>query len=133
MIGEGERAREERRLCECWEGFVMRLLVILVCSAGRKGRGRIMGMLCSAGLLVGVEMERQEERRLDGTIVCIEVIEDWRLRGRVGEVEKRGNDGVEGVVGVSIGDVRSCILVDVSGSALGFCDCWADFFCCLSV
>jgi hypothetical protein len=44
------------------------------------------------------------------TSVSVEATELCRLRERVGDTAKSGKEGVEGVVGVFMGDLCSCIL-----------------------
>jgi hypothetical protein len=60
------------------------------------------GVPCPAETLV-------EHRRV-GMMVWMDEMEDWRLWERVDEVPMSGNDGVEGVVGVSTGERCSYIL-----------------------
>jgi hypothetical protein len=97
--------------CCCWEGLEMRLLVD--CRAGRRGRGRMMGLLLWL-LLVGVVVVREREGWpcRATSVVWMGVMEDGGLWERVGDKTKWGKEGVQGVVGGSMGDVWSCIVLD---------------------
>jgi hypothetical protein len=76
----GERERERERRGGCWEGLVMRLLMLLglVFSAGRRGKGRMIAMGCFG--LVGLMLSgRDEEQRRAGMTVWMDARDVLRL------------------------------------------------------
>lgn len=97
--------------------LVLVLHVGLVLRAGRRGSGLIMGMPYPVvvGVVLWLGDREEEQRRPMGITVWTDEIELWRLRERLDALLlKSGNEGVQGVVGVSIGEVWPCIFASSS-------------------